>query len=355
MRASATQEKFGGIFLQNKGDFSGIKGFGRQAGLFLALCAMVCHTGMFSVGATGDMGDGAVDEDTKYVYPIGKTVGIKLFSKGVVVIGLSEIPTEEGTVSPALDCGLEVGDIITHINQEEVNSIEDVQAILTSLEGDEMSLRYVHDDVQSQATIQAVQCSTDGTYKLGAWIRDSMAGIGTMSFYDPETNIFGTLGHGINDTDTAQLMPLETGSIMSSTVADVKKGTAGAAGELHGSFDLTSNLGEIYANTVSGVFGYLEDDSILEGAQLYPVAKGEEVTLGAATVLCNVEGSLVEEFDVEIIKLYPDAQDSRDFMLKITDGDLITVSGGIVQGMSGSPIIQDGKIIGAVTHVYVCP
>lgn len=294
-----------------------------------------------------------MDSKEHYVYPMGKTVGIKLFSEGVLVIGLSEIRTDQGNASPAKACGLQEGDIITHINSQEVNSIEAVQSVLQSLAGKEMSVRILRDKAQSQLTAQAVQCSSDGAYKLGAWIRDSMAGIGTMTFYDPESKIFGTLGHGINDIDTAMLMPLESGSIMPSSVSDVKKGLTGQPGELHGTFQVEKDLGQLYANTPGGVFGLLTDDSMISNQQLVPVAKGSEVKTGKATILSNVTGVKVEEFEVEIIKLFPNAQDTRNLMLHVTDQRLLSATGGIVQGMSGSPILQDGKLIGAVTHVLL--
>ena len=205
-----------------------------------------------------------------------------------------------------------------------------------------------------QLTAQAVKCSTDGAYKLGAWIRDSMAGIGTLTFYDPETGAFGALGHGINDVDTALLMPLESGSIMYATVADVKKGESGSPGELHGAFQVDRDMGELYANTGSGVFGTLTDDSLTDGLRPVPVAARREVKLGGATILSNVAGDTVEEYAVEITKVYPGSGgDTRELMVKVTDPRLLEATGGIVQGMSGSPILQNGKLVGAVTHVLV--
>ena len=295
----------------------------------------------------------AAESAPRYVCPIGKTVGIKLFSDGVLVIGLSDVETEIGESSPAKDCGLHQGDIITHINQEEVSTIEEVQAILQAAETREISMNILRGEKSRQVTAQAVQCSADGAYKLGAWIRDSMAGIGTMTFYDPQSGIFGTLGHGINDVDTSLLMPLQSGAIMPSTVADVKKGAAGAPGQLQGAFDLERDLGSLYANTQGGVFGKLSDSSFADGCKPLPVAAAKEIKTGKSTIWCNVSGSEVEEFTVEIVKVFSEASDTRDLMLKITDQRLLAATGGIVQGMSGSPIIQDGKFIGAVTHVLV--
>ena len=269
----------------------------------------------------------AAEERT--VIPMGRAVGIKLFSDGVMVVGFSEVAGE-------------------------VDSIEEVQSVLQEVGGKPMSIRAVRDDKTVQLTAQAVQCGSDGQYKLGAWIRDSMAGIGTLTFCEPATGRFGALGHGINDVDTAQLMPLQSGSIMYSEVTDVKKGEKGAPGELHGAFQVNRDLGELYANTASGVFGRLEDGTLTDGLEPVPVAERKEVKTGAATILSNIAGDQVEEYQVEIIRVYPaNGADTRNLMLKVTDPRLLETTGGIVQGMSGSPILQNGKLVGAVTHVLV--
>ena len=318
-------------------------------------CTLLAFTLLLSPGfAAASATEGApAGNATRYVYPIGKTVGIKLFSDGVLVIGLSDVKTRGGDASPAKDCGLHEGDIITHMNQQEVNTIEEVQTILQDAGTREISMNVLRGEKTAQVTTQAVQCSADGAYKLGAWIRDSMAGIGTMTFYDPGTGIFGTLGHGINDVDTSQLMPLQSGAIMPSTVADVKKGEAGTPGQLQGAFELERDLGTLYANTEGGVFGRLTDASFADGYKRLPVASSDEIKTGEATICCNISDGEVEEFTVEIVKVFSGACDTRDLMLKITDQRLLTATGGIVQGMSGSPIIQNGKFIGAVTHVLV--
>lgn len=285
---------------------------------------------------------------------MGRAVGIKLFSDGVMVVGFSEIATEEGRSAPARDCGLKEGDIITHINSTEVDTIEEVQALLQELEGATMSIRAMRDDRQIQISAQAVQCSADGSYKLGAWIRDSMAGIGTITFYDPESGIFGALGHGINDVDTAQLMPLQAGSIMYAEVTDVQKGASGAPGELHGTFQVNRDMGDLFANTGSGVFGTLSDASLVNGIEPVAVAERSEVQVGPAVIRSNIAGEKVEEYQVEITRIYPsNGEDTRNLMVKVTDPALLDATGGIVQGMSGSPILQNGKLVGAVTHVLV--
>ena len=286
------------------------------------------------------------------VIPLGRAVGIKLFAQGVLVVGLSDITTDQGLASPARACGLQEGDVITHINDAQVSSIEEVQAVLQDLAGQEMELTVVRDERPQEVTTRAAQCSADGAYKLGAWIRDSMAGIGTLTFVDPATGLFGTLGHGINDVDTAVLMKLQDGAITPASVAGVVKGMNGRPGELRGAFSSSQDLGKLYANTPSGVFGHLTDPAALTGTPV-PVAQADQVHIGPATILSNVSGTQVEEYSVEILKVYSNSSDTRDLMLRVTDQRLLAQTGGIVQGMSGSPILQDGRLVGAVTHVLI--
>jgi len=288
------------------------------------------------------------------VVPVGRAVGIKLFSDGVVVVGTSEVMTEKGGVNPARACGLREGDIITHINSTEVDTIEEVTALLQQLEGEEMSIRALREDRTLQLTAQAVFCPADSTYKLGAWIRDSMAGIGTVTFYCPETGAFGALGHGINDLDTALLMPLESGSVLPASVSGVQKGQVGAPGQLRGVFETGTTLGRLTANTGCGVFGILDNVRQFSG-QPMETAQRSQVKAGDATILSNITGESVEEYTIRILKVYPAsaAGDGRDFLIQVTDPRLLEATGGIVQGMSGSPILQNGMLVGAVTHVMV--
>jgi len=288
----------------------------------------------------------------KRLVPVGQTVGIKLFSRGVMVVGLADVATEDGEASPARQCGLRTGDIITHIDGCQVDSIEEVQSLLQAAGGERLAIQVSRGGRLVETETAAVQCMTDGSYRLGAWIRDSMAGIGTITYYDPDSGKFAALGHGINDIDTKLLMPLESGGIMGSTVTGVQMGQKGTPGELHGKFDLERDLGTLYANTDCGVFGVTQED-VFSGKAL-PVAKTSEIKVGEATILSNVEGDQVKEYQVEILRVYRcTGQDSRSMMIRVTDPELLEKTGGIVQGMSGSPILQNGKLVGAVTHVLV--
>lgn len=287
------------------------------------------------------------------VIPLGRAVGIKLFSDGVVVTGLSNVESTDSTSSPGREGGLRAGDVITHINGQEVNTIEGVQALMAQEQGEPLTLQVQREGKALQLTVQPVQ-NQEGAYQLGVWLRDSMAGIGTLTFYDPQSGVFAALGHGISDVDTATLMPLETGSIMKATVSDVKKGLSGEPGELHGVFDLQHDLGTLYANTQQGIFGTLDDKELVQNGQGVEIASRDQVHTGKATILSNIAGDQVEEYEIEILTLYPEGDgDTRNLMLQVTDPRLLETTGGIVQGMSGSPILQDGRLVGAVTHVLI--
>ena len=285
---------------------------------------------------------GAAEVTQRMLVPVGHTVGIKLFSRGILVVKL----TEGG--SPAKSCGLKTGDVIVECGGTAVTSTEQFQSLLQKSGTAETELEVRRNGSPVTLSVAPTE-NENGTYFIGAWVRDSMAGIGTMTYYDPETGQFGALGHGITDVDTALLMPFSSGSILPSTVKAVRRGAAGSAGELRGDFDLTTDLGDLTANTASGVFGILED-SDYAAADAIPVGGA---VVGPAVIRSNVEGDAVEEYAVEIIKLNPSAADGRDLVLSVTDQNLIRCTGGIVQGMSGSPIIQNGKIVGAVTHVLL--
>ena len=284
----------------------------------------------------------AAEVTPRMLVPVGHTVGIKLFSKGVVVVKLSDGGT------PAKACGLRTGDVIVQCGGSTVTSSEQFQSLLQTCGG--TAELEVQRNGDSMTLSVEPERNDRGVYCIGAWIRDSMAGIGTMTYYDPATSTFGALGHGITDVDTAQLMPFSNGSILPSTVKAVKKGEAGSAGELRGDFDLTGDLGGLYANTSSGVFGTLE--AAYAPAQAQAVPTGQPAA-GPAVIRSNVQGDEVREYDIEILKTVSGSNDGRDMVISVTDPALVETTGGIVQGMSGSPILQDGKLVGAVTHVLL--
>jgi len=283
--------------------------------------------------------------------PLGRTTGIKLFSEGAMVVGFAEL-TAAGGRSPAQAGGLEMGDVIVAVNNQAVTSNESLQAALAQLEAGRAVITAKRG---GEAVDYAVDAVHDGEgWRIGAWVRDSIAGIGTITFVDPGNGAFGALGHGISDADTGQRMGLDSGAIMDSTVSGVKRGEAGNPGELSGQFDLTQDQGVLYANTDRGIFGRITEEEVYAGYDALDIGGKDEIRVGPAYILSNVEGRDTRRYDIEVVRVYPgDDGSGRDMMIRVTDAGLIAITGGIVQGMSGSPIIQGGKIIGAVTHVLV--
>ncbi|BAK98747.1 S55 family peptidase [Oscillibacter valericigenes Sjm18-20] len=316
---------------------------GRGGGAALRLAVLLLVSALTVPAAAADL------SSAQALIPVGHTVGIKLFSRGVLVVKLAEGDT------PAKACGLAAGDVIIQCAGNAVTSTEQFQSLLQNAGGEAAKLEIRRGSKTLDLSVTADDSDGDGKYAIGAWIRDSMAGIGTMTFYDPESNTFGALGHGITDVDTAALMPFSSGSILPSTVKTVKRGEMGAAGELKGNFDLTGDTGTLYANTSSGVFGTLSDQELIErfSENPLPVAENDQVHTGKATILANVDGDTVKEYDIEITKILNTDSAGRNLLITVTDPELLEKTGGIVQGMSGSPILQDGRLAGAVTHVLL--
>ena len=317
-----------------------------RGGAALVLALLLCAAG--TPGAAAVTADGAGrSSSARMLVPVGHTVGIKLFARGVMVVKAPESGT------PADDCGLRSGDIIVKCGGVSVTSTEQFQSLLQE-NGETATDLQVRREGESMTLSVSPEQNQEGAYCIGAWIRDSMAGIGTMTYYDPDSGSFGALGHGITDTDTALLMPFASGSILPSTVKAVKKGAVGDAGELRGDFDLSTDLGDLSANTASGIFGTLDPGEFTERlGDPMPVATAAEVHAGPATIRSNVEGDSVKEYDIEILQVVEDSTDGRDLVISVTDPELLSATGGIVQGMSGSPILQDGRFAGAVTHVLL--
>lgn len=281
--------------------------------------------------------------------PLGSTVGIELKLDGVMIVGLSQVETGGGSVQPALDAGLMPGDIITSVGGREIKSAGDFLSAAQQLDGGDVVVTALRGGRSVQFNVTPAK-NAEGGYQLGLWLRDGVSGIGTLTYYDPASESYGALGHGINDTDTGELIPVHQGGIMAAEVVDVVKGAGGTPGELCGRVDGEHILGSIVLNTDCGVFGAL--DCGAQGREL-PVASESEIVLGQASILSNIEGSEVREYEIEICRVYRNTQDSRSVMISVTDPELLEATGGIVQGMSGSPIIQNGKLVGAVTHVLV--
>jgi len=290
------------------------------------------------------------------IVPCGNTVGVKLYTDGVLIIGFSEFSDLNGRkISPAKEAGVREGDIIESINNKKVNNIEDLTEIVRISEGKPLNMRIIRKDKKIHYKITPLKPANENEYKLGMWVRDSTAGIGTLTFYNPDTQKFGALGHGITDVDTGELLKVGKGSILNSKIISVKKGEKGKPGELKGVFiQEGSDLGIIEKNCEFGIFGKLQGTITSPYAQPMQIGLRHQIKEGPAYILSNIEGDKVEKFNVTIQKVIrQNDQSSKGMIIKITDPRLLNATGGIVQGMSGSPIIQDDKVIGAVTHVLV--
>jgi len=284
--------------------------------------------------------------------PGGMPFGVKFFTEGVIVVGLSDIETEKGTANPAKSAGLKTSDIITEINGIAINSVEEAAKLIESSKGDTLYLNILRDGKNLELKLKPLYSISESKFKSGIWLRDSTAGIGTVTFITPNNYAFGGLGHGICDVDTGNLMPLKKGTIVNAIIDNSVKGKPDLPGELKGKFK--ENMGTLLANTQNGIFGILNTMPITpEEATPLPVGLRSELKEGKASMYSTVDENGVREFEIEIIKIYKNTNDSKNFLIKITDAELLEITGGIVQGMSGSPIIQNGKIIGAVTHVLV--
>lgn len=273
------------------------------------------------------------------VIPLGKAVGIKLFADGALVVAV-----EDSQV-------LQKGDLLLTLDGVAVSSTEKVQSILEENGSDVLTMK-VQRGTQVLTLSDTPRQGADGVWRLGVWIRDSMAGVGTLTYYDPATNTYAALGHGITDVDTAQLMTLHSGAVMPTSIRAVNRGVSGAPGELKGDFSVQRDVGSLTANTARGIFGAAADESFFAGEAM-AVAAPEEVVCGEATILSTVAGDETREYGIVIRRVYESGREGRDMLIEITDPELLSVTGGIVQGMSGSPIIQNGKLIGAVTHVLI--
>ena len=292
--------------------------------------------------------------DTKELTAGGKTIGIKLFTKGLVAVGVSDITDKNGSI---FNIGhlydIKTGDIILSANEKELNATEELGEIISESNGSPIKLTIMREEKVLKKEVVAIDTS-DG-YKLGIWVRDSTAGIGTLTFLDKQSLSYGALGHPITDADTGALMPVSSGTITEASVVGINKGAAGAPGELKGIFkNSNSKIGEIYKNTDKGIYGKVSSTCTYINGKNFPIASRNSIKEGKAHILSNIDGDNVEAFEIKISRVMRYNIDSyKDLVIEVTDNNLLAKTGGIVQGMSGSPIIQDGKLIGAVTHVFV--
>ena len=274
----------------------------------------------------------------------GQAVGIRLHTQGVLVVGLAEIETADGRRSPAADAGFRTGDVIVEIGGREVGSAADFLAAVAATEGKSTPVTAQRSGRSVSMMVQPA-LSTDGQWMLGMWLRDGVSGVGTVTFYDPDSGVYGALGHAVNDEETGARLPIGGGRLTDVQIVDVIRGLPGTPGELSGCADEGCVLGSVEKNTDKGIFGRA-------AASAGRTVETGEIRPGAATILATVQGREVREFSVQIDRVYSENGAQR-VLLTVTDPTLRELTGGIVQGMSGSPILQDGKLVGAVTHVFV--
>lgn len=291
------------------------------------------------------------------VLPMGNAIGVKIYSKGVLVIGTSEIEGIDGNShEPYKSTKLKGGDVILKINNEIIENIEQLINSVNNSYGAEVEVMYKRDKKVYTEKITPVKSLDDGKYKLGLWVRDGTTGIGTLTFYVPDRKSYGALGHGISDVDLKTILPLENGTLNEASVLSVTKGVKSVPGEIRGIINSSYSLGNIVKNNEFGIYGkIINDNYISKKTNLIPVASRMETKIGKATILCTVEGNTPKEYDIEIQKMYNfSGKSTKSMIIKVIDQELLAKTGGIVQGMSGSPIIQNGKFVGAITHVIVC-
>lgn len=287
----------------------------------------------------------------KKVYVGGESFGIKLFTDGVMIVGSKDVLTDSGKVNPAKIAGLEKGDIIIEINNKKVYSATEVENILNDNNGKDYRIKVKRNGNYKNFLLKPAYCASEGRFKAGIWVRDSTAGIGTVTFYNPENSSVAALGHPITDVDTNEIMPILNGEAVRARVTKLYKSTGGETGSLCCDFS-NDVIGTLRQNSGCGIYGKYTCD--VNSNPLYEVAPSQEVEKGHAQILCTLDSSGPQLYSIEISKIsYRSSDNGKNLVIKITDENLLEKTGGIVQGMSGSPIIQNGKLVGALTHVIV--
>ena len=291
--------------------------------------------------------------EEKRLIPGGQALGVAMRTEGVLIVGVGE--AAEG-VTPARDAGLQAGDVITGVGGVAVTTADSLTTLLNKSGGKPVPIAYSRNGENRTCLLTPHQDESTGAVRLGAWVRDSTAGVGTLSFYDPDTGRYAALGHAITDGDTGAVLTVSEGQVLHADIVAVQKGQKGAPGELKGSFlRQAQRLGDIRRNSVLGIYGTLDKPA---ANPLYPeglpIGLRSGVHTGRATILSSVDGTGVQEYAIEITRVNPQSAPApKSMVIRVTDERLLEKTGGIVQGMSGSPIIQDGRLIGAVTHVFV--
>ena len=291
------------------------------------------------------------------VIPVGKIIGLKLYTNGVLIVGMSEIENvNHQKERPYENLNIQEGDTILKVNDLEIQTIENLQKEINKSDGKNIDLTILKEDGTIETSnIKPVKVSNT-EYKLGLWVKDAATGVGTLTYYEPNSKSFAALGHGITDSDTDKLIDIDSGNIVTSKIVSIQKGEQGKPGEIRGSIINQPTIGKVYKNTEFGIYGELTNLSNIKFnySNKLKVALRDEIQEGNAKVLCSVDGNEAEEYDIKIEKIYKDNnEDNKSMLIEVTDKNLINKTGGIIRGLSGAPIIQNGKFIGAITNVLV--
>ena len=268
------------------------------------------------------------------VIPIGSVAGIKLYTNGVLVVGMSEIQgMDNKKYKPYENTGIQEGDRIIAVNNTDIENTEDLMKNVNMSNGNEVKIKYVHNQKSLECSIKPIETSSK-EYKLGLWVRDSAAGVGTVTFYEPSSQSFGALGHGITDIDTEQLIDIASGEFVTTKILNVVKGESGNPGRIQGTVDNQKNIGEIYKNTKFGIYGKVDNVSALniDYSKEMELASRDEIKTGKATIMCSLENEKIEEYEIEIEKIFKDNNyDNKSMLIKVTDSRLLEKTGGIIQ------------------------
>jgi len=291
--------------------------------------------------------------ETESVYLGGLPFGVKFYTEGITVVGFSEVDTDDENKSPAYNAGIREYDVILTVNSTPISSAKDFVALTESSGGNTIAVDYKRMGEIYSVSFSPVLSKSDGKYKTGMWIKDSTAGIGTLTYVVPETKAFAGLGHSICDARTGEVLELTNGIVMDVEITGIEKGTSGTPGELKGSFS-GEKTGNLVTNCNEGIFGVFGKLPVgICDTDIIPIASENEITEGDAQIRCTLDTSGPSEYTVKLTHIDFEEVTNKNYVIEITDPKLIEKTGGIVQGMSGSPIIQNGKLVGAVTHVCV--
>lgn len=327
----------------------------KRAPLILALIILINYVWAFNYfsGKNVVIASSAVN---KKVYPIGRTIGLKLYTNGVLVVGMSEIEGKDGQMhKPYENTGIKEGDLIKIVNGKELKNVSELTNILNNSLGEEISIKYERDGNEIYTTVKPIK-TIDGTFMIGLWVRDAAAGIGTLTYYDEEENRFSAVGHGIEDVDTGELLKISNGEIVTSKIISIIKGQKNKPGEIRGTLDEGIKIGDVEQNTDIGLYGKVTNIDYINSVkqEQIPVAQRNQIQIGKAKIICQLSNEEVGEYEIEIKKIYKsNYTDNKSMLIRVTDERLIEKTGGIIPGMSGTPIIQNNMLVGAITNVLV--